>query len=353
MTPDKAQETFADHDLEHQRFTNGSIAGDDDRMATASAFKDITATMRDGVKLYGRHYPRGDASKRDDHKDRRPVLCLAGLTRNSRDFNVLALALSQHATTPRDVFTLDMRGRGRSEFDKDWRNYSVPLEAQDVIDFMAMQELEGAGIVGTSRGGLITMALAAMQPSRLGAVVLNDIGPVIERDGLIRIAGYVGKIPHPKTWAEATTIVQQLTKRDFPKLTDAGAEQFARQLYNDDNGKPARSYDSKLANALAALKGPLPVLWPQFDAMRHVPMMVIRGGNSDLLSEKTVDDMQRRHPRLTRLTVPDEGHAPLLSDAPTITAIADFFAQYDDDRHAAARGKPALKTTVVADNANA
>ena len=149
---------------------------------STQVFRDIYFTARDGLRLYARHYPARKQSAR------RPVLCLAGLTRNSRDFDRVAQALSQDASTSRDVYTLDIRGRGLSEPDPDWRNYAVPIEMQDVIDFMTMMELQDTGIIGTSRGGLITMVLAAAQPARIGAVVLNDIGPVIETDGLVRIS---------------------------------------------------------------------------------------------------------------------------------------------------------------------
>ena len=293
-------------------------------------FEDITFSARDGLRLYGRKYPAAQ------NHGRRPVLCLAGLTRNSRDFEVCAPALSQHAHAPRDVYTLDMRGRGRSEHDTDWRNYAVPIEMHDVIDFMTMAGLHDAGIIGTSRGGLITMVLAAAQPTRIGAVVLNDIGPVIETDGLARIAGYVGRIPLPKTWPDASSLVRDLTRRDFPNMTAAEADMVARQLFNERNGKPIAGYDKKLANCLSVLDGPMPQLWPQFDAMKHVPVLVIRGENSDLLSAATVEQMQQRHPRLVSVTVPGQGHAPWLADAPTLDAIAGFFANTDSrNRHAA------------------
>lgn len=291
-------------------------------------FKDIYFTARDGLRLYARHYPAAVET------GRRPVLCLAGLTRNSRDFDRVARALSQDARsqdnrTGRDVYTLDIRGRGFSQADPDWRNYAVPIEMHDVIDFMTMMELHSCGIIGTSRGGLITMVLAAAQPARVGAVVLNDIGPVIETDGLVRIAGYVGRVPLPKTWAEAARVIRDLSKRDFPAMTEADAEAFARQLFNEKNARPAPGYDNKLSKCLSVLDGPMPALWPQFEAMKRVPVMVIRGENSDLLSQATVEDMRRRHPMFTSHTVPNEGHAPLLWDAPSIAAIAQFFANAD------------------------
>lgn len=293
--------------------------------ATGNAFDELYFTTRDGLKLYGRHYKPAQKSKR------RPVLCLAGLTRNSRDFNDVAPALSKHPDTPRDVYTVDMRGRGFSEHDADWRNYSIPVEMHDVIDFMTMMGLTDCGIIGTSRGGLITHVLAAAQPARIGAVVLNDIGPVIDFDGLVRIAGYVGKVPSPKTWDEAARAVLSLAKRDFPNLTDKDAEIFARQLFNERNGKPVSGYDQKLSKCISLLDGPIPALWPQFEGLKRVPLMVIRGANSDLLSAKTVDEMRARHPNFTSIEVPGEGHAPLLRDLPTIEAIAAFFAQHDAD----------------------
>jgi len=293
-------------------------------MAEDRDFTEIYFTCRDGLRLYGRHYRAATPS------GARPVMCLAGLTRNSRDFHTIALALSGASTPSRDVFTLDTRGRGLSENDKDWKNYAVPIEMQDVIDYMTMLGLRDAGFISTSRGGLITMVLGAVQPSLVGAVVLNDIGPVIETDGLARIAGYVGRIPLPKSWSDAVHIVRDLTQRDFPNLTDDDAEALAHQLFNEKNGKPVSGYDPKLAKCLSVLDGPIPKLWPQFETLKRVPLLVVRGGNSDLLSERTIDDMRKVHPRMTSFTVPGEGHAPLLRDAPTISAIATFFANSDD-----------------------
>ena len=295
--------------------------------APAEGFKEITFTVRDGLRLYARHYQAVQRSKR------RPVLCLAGLTRNSRDFHRLALALSQHPRTARDVYTLDTRGRGLSEYDKDWKNYTVPNEMQDVLDFMARTELADCGIVGTSRGGLITMVMGAAQPGRIGAVVLNDIGPVIEMTGLTRIAGYVGRTPVPKSWTDAARVVKQLSERDFPKLTDADAEAVARQLFNEKNGKPAAGYDAKIAQGFSVLDGPMPALWPQFLSLKRAPVLVIRGANSDLLSQATVAEMMERHPDCTSYTAPHEGHAPLLWDADSQAAIAGFFARTDAAEH--------------------
>ncbi len=254
-----------------------------------------------------------------------PVLCLPGLTRNGRDFVALATALSEpRQATARPVYTLDLRGRGASDWDADPKKYSVPVEAQDVLDVMAALGLDRPAIVGTSRGGLIAMVLAALQPTALGPVVLNDIGPVIERDGLVRIASYVGQAPLPATWPEAAAMVQEIDQRQFPAVPADGWEAIARQRFNDVDGRPAPGYDPRIGDSISVLDGPLPELWPQFEALKHVPVLVIRGVESDLLSAATVAEMTRRHPRLSAISVADEGHAPLLQDASTISAIRRF-----------------------------
>lgn len=295
-----------------------------------SGFEDIYFTARDGLVLYGRKYAA-------PHTGRRPALCLAGLTRNSRDFHRLALHLSRHPATPRSVYTLDYRGRGLSAFDPDWRNYALPIEMIDVLDFMTLNQLADAAVVGTSRGGLIAMLMAAAQPSTIGAVVLNDIGPVIETDGLVRIAGYVGRMPLPASWPAAIKLVADLGRRQFPATTEAEWEIVTRQWFNERAGRPAPGYDPKLAQALSVLDGPMPALWAQFQALDRVPVLVVRGETSDILSAATVEEMARRHPRLASIVVPGQGHAPQLLDQPTLEAIAGFLEQADRAHRPAAR----------------
>jgi pimeloyl-ACP methyl ester carboxylesterase len=294
-------------------------------------FEEIYFTARDGLRLYGRRYP-GARGRRA-----RPVLCLAGLTRNSRDFHDLATALSQHPDAARTVYTMDYRGRGFSDFDPDWKNYAVPVEMFDVLDFMTLTGIESPAIIGTSRGGLIAMAIAAVQPTALGAVIMNDIGPVIQHDGLVRISGYVGRVPLPISWPDAARMVRDLNRRHFPEIPESEWEAIARQWYNERNGRPAPGYDTKLGKALSVLYRPLPPLWPQFEALKHVPMLVVRGENSDVLAESTVDEMRRRHPALATITVANQGHAPLLKDAPTIEAIRHFLVQTEINRGAGVR----------------
>jgi pimeloyl-ACP methyl ester carboxylesterase len=285
-------------------------------------WNDIYFTSRDGLRLYARHYAVPGSV-------RRPAVCLAGLSRNSRDFHDLAVALSKPDETGRDVYCLDYRGRGRSQHDPDWKNYSILIELNDVLDFMTMRGLHNAAVIGTSRGGLITMLMAVLRPAAIGAAVLNDIGPVIEPEGLARIVAYIGRVPLPATWKEAADLVAEMHRRQFPAVTGQQWAEFARQVFNDDNGLPAPSYDANLAKAISLVAAEVPDLWPQFVALSHAPMLVLRGENSDILSAKTLSEMQLRHPRLDAVTVKGQGHAPLLKDAPTISAVSRFLAQAD------------------------
>jgi pimeloyl-ACP methyl ester carboxylesterase len=292
-------------------------------------WSDIHFTSRDGLRLYARHYPVPGAW-------RRPLVCLAGLTRNSRDFHDLAVALASQDERGRNVFALDYRGRGRSQHDPNWRNYAILTELNDVLDFMVVKGLSHAGVLGTSRGGIVAMLMAVMRPTSVGAVVLNDIGPIIEREGLTRIAAYVGRVPLPADWAEATRLVRDINQRQFPAVPEAQWAELARQAFNDDNGLPAAAYDPALAKALAQIGGAMPELWPQFAALTPVPVLALRGEHSDILSPATLEEMRRRHPRLEAVTISGQGHAPLLKDARSLRTIADFLERTDAEVRAPA-----------------
>jgi pimeloyl-ACP methyl ester carboxylesterase len=292
--------------------------------SAGQVWEDIHFTSRDGLRLYARRY-------RAPRSYRKPVLCLAGLTRNSRDFHDLAVALSR-GEDARTVYTLDSRGRGLSEHDKSWQNYVVPIEMFDALDFMTLAGIHGASVIGTSRGGLIAMAMAVAQPTSLGAVVLNDIGPVIELEGLMRISGYVGRMPQPASWKEAAELVAGLGRRSFPSVGELEWEEVARQWFSDQNGRPAPGYDPAIARTLSLKGGSLPPLWHLFGALARVPLLVIRGENSDILGAATVAAMQERHPKCAVVEVAGQGHAPLLKDAATIGAIGQFLAAVDAGR---------------------
>jgi len=298
-------------------------------------WRDIHFSARDGLRLYARHYPAPGSR-------RRPVLCLAGLTRSGRDFHRLATALAGSGAGARDVYTLDSRGRGYSDHDPDWRNYSLLVEADDALDFMTMTGLAGAAIVGTSRGGLLVLLMAVLRPCALAAVVLNDIGPVVERDGLARIAAYIGRVPLPTDWEEAARIVRELNRRQFPALPPEAWAEAARAWFNEANGLPAPGWDPDIARAVSPMDRPMPELWQLFAALGRVPVLAIRGQNSDVLSAATLEGMRARHPRLEALTVPGQGHAPFLGDAPTTAAIAGFLERTDGEVEPAPLPVPAL-----------
>lgn len=287
-------------------------------------WRDIFYKSSDDLRLHARHYPAPDERFRS-------VVCLPGLTRNSRDFHTLATYLSTHPEKPRNVYCLDYRGRGRSQYDSNWRNYVPYTELIDVLDFLTVQGLHRVGIVGTSRGGIIAMMMAALRPTAMGAVVLNDIGPVIETRGLARIVNYVGRMPLPKTWADAIHIMREINGRGFPDFTDAQWDQMARGVFEERKGRLVLSYDRKLAKAIGTvdLSRPVPDLWPQFVAMGQIPAFALRGEHSDVLSAETLDEMVERHPNLRMMIVPEQGHAPVLQEQDPVEAIGSFFAVND------------------------
>jgi pimeloyl-ACP methyl ester carboxylesterase len=291
---------------------------------TVQTWHDIYFSARDGLRLYARHYPvHGGAS---GGSTRRPVLCLAGLSRNSRDFHRLAAALTAEG---REVYALDCRGRGLSERDGNWKNYSLLVEANDALDFMTMRDLHGAAVIGTSRGGVLAMLMAVLRPSSVGAAALNDVGPVLEREGLARIAAYVGRMPVPIDWEEATRVVYEMHKRHFPAVPAEEWAEQARAWFNDDNGLPALGYDPNIAKSFSGVDGPIPELWPQFGALAAVPVLAMRGELSDVMSAGTLEEMRARHPLLETFVVRGQGHAPLLRDGPTISAIQAFLRRCD------------------------
>jgi pimeloyl-ACP methyl ester carboxylesterase len=257
-----------------------------------------------------------------------PVVCLPGLARTTADFECLAIALTGPDAPPRAVYALDSRGRGRSDYDRNSANYSFTVELADLVATLTALGIGRAVFVGTSRGGLLTMLLAAARPTAIAGAVLNDIGPVIEPKGLVRIKGYVGKLPQPTSLDDAATILRRLFGAQFPALTEENWHAFAHRTFEERGEQLVPNYDPRLAETLRGVdvERPLPSLWNEFDALARTPVMVIRGANSDVLSPATVKAMRARHKSLKTIEVADQGHAPLLAEPAVIARIAGFIA---------------------------
>ena len=282
-------------------------------------------TASDGLRLHARAWtPELDGG-------RLPVVCLTGLTRSTDDFVPLATALATGATARR-VVALDYRGRGLSDHDPDWRHYDLPTERADMLRVMGELGIGRAHFVGTSRGGLHVMALAAEHRDLIAAVVLNDIGPVLEPTGLARIKSYIGRAATPKSLADAVRLMKfGDAAAGFDGLDESQWRHFAASTFGHDETNLRLRYDPQLARTLDAfdLTKPLPDSWASFDALRPAPVLTIRGANSDLLSAETQDAMTRRWPGNRSLVVPGQAHAPLLAESATIAAITDVLAAGD------------------------
>lgn len=287
-------------------------------MPGTEGFSDFFYAAPDGLRLHARVY--GEANS-----GHWPVVCLPGLTRNARDFHELALRFST-GSNPRKVVAFDYRGRGQSAYDPDVSHYNVGVEASDILAGLAALGIEQATFIGTSRGGLIIHVLGALRPAVLKAIVLNDIGPVIEPAGLAHIQSYLERAPKPKTFTEVVNVQRHVHGKDFPALTDADWARMVGSLYRETGQGLLPDFDPKLVGTVASLdlSQPLPALWPQFDALAAIPLLTVRGANSRLLSTQTLDEMRKRHPGTEVITVTGQGHAPFLETGSLPGDIAAF-----------------------------
>lgn len=286
-------------------------------------FRAITYLSEDGLRLYARDYggPQVAGSW--------PIVCLPGLTRNSRDFHQLALLLSTDAATPRRVVSLDYRGRGRSAWDLDKTNYNLGVETRDVISACQHLAIDRAIFIGTSRGGLILHLLAEMRPDLIAAVILNDIGPKIEANGLKRIRDYLNFPVPPSDWPEAVAFLKACHGRHFPALHEPDWQEMAAAIYRDVDERPVADFDPAIAAQLQTIDfdRPLPDFWQYYDGLAAFPILLIKGQNSDLLSERTIAEMAVRNPSLAVLEAIDQGHAPLLHLEPTLRRLKGFLQE--------------------------
>ena len=244
-----------------------------------------------------------------------PVLCLAGLTRNMADFDHVAPHLSGVR-----MIRMDYRGRGQSDY-TGAATYTVPQEAKDALALLDHLGVKKAAVLGTSRGGLIGLFLAAVAKDRLLGLCLNDVGPHIEREGLERIKDYVGRNPNAKTH-ETVPVRMAALSPGFANVPEGRWLSDARKFYDETPEGLRIKYDLALREAfLAAFEGEAPDLWPLWEATAGLPVAVIRGANSDLLGREAYAEMQRRRPDGIYTEVPDRAHVPWLDEAESLTAI--------------------------------
>ncbi|MGI9400017.1 MAG: alpha/beta fold hydrolase [Rhizobiaceae bacterium] len=290
----------------------------------SEGWEKFSYSASDGLRLAGRKYGWGNQGAI-------PVVCLAGLTRNSADFHGLAMYLAYKAEHRRKVLCLDYRGRGMSARDSDWANYNIWTEADDVIAGMIAAGFENATIIGTSRGGLIIHLLAAMRPALMSSVIFNDIGPEIDGRGLVRIKKYLENAADPENWQGAIDFVSSGGKSQFPEYNQEDWDRQARVIFEEKNGRIVTRFDKRLALGLTNidLDNPLPSLWPQFRGLDKHPMMLIHGENSDLITSATISKMKELHPRMARIKVPKQGHAPDLASENLPLKIAEFLASQE------------------------
>jgi pimeloyl-ACP methyl ester carboxylesterase len=288
----------------------------------------IFVTAQDGLRLHIKEYGSRTAPGI-------PVVCLPGLARTTADFDVLAPALAE-GPPQRRVIAIDSRGRGHSEHDTDHSNYNCTTELADIVSILIALGIGPAVFVGSSRGGILTMMLGAVHPTALAGVVLHDVGPVTETRGIARIKSYIGKMPHPHSYQEGAEILRRLMGAHFPNLTAAQWLAGARRTWHLKHGALKPAYDFGIARALAGIdvEQPLPPMWNEFDSLAGVPLMVIRGANSDILSAATVAAMRARRSHMDLIEVPDQGHAPLLEGEDLIKGLLRFMESCERAREA-------------------
>ncbi len=284
---------------------------------TGATWQDRYFTSADGLRLYYRDYASPGST-------RLPVLCLPGLTRNSRDFEVVAPWIARG----RRVLCADLRGRGRSQHDPNWQNYHPATYVADLARLLADAGVARLVLLGTSLGGILSMLISATTPGAVAGVILNDVGPEVAPQGLQRIAAYVGRHTPVTSWAEAAAQARATYGLALPGLGDDDWLAFARRSYSEVDGVPRLDMDPKIGEAVrVAPATAAPDLWPLYSALRPIPTLAIRGEVSDVLSEQTFDRMAAGKPDLERLTVPRRGHPPLLDEPECIAAIDAFLAR--------------------------
>jgi pimeloyl-ACP methyl ester carboxylesterase len=284
-------------------------------------YEDVWYQSGDGLRLYARDYPCGDGALQSPTT----VLCMHGLTRNSADFD----ALAGHLSGSYRVLSVDQRGRGRSDYDSVTRNYTPLTYVQDMFTLLDQLDLAEVILVGTSLGGLMSFLMSAMQPRRIRAMIINDIGPEVDPRGLERIKSYVGKSTPVASWDDAVARAREIAEVAFPDFSDEQWLDFTRGIYREEDGVFTLDYDPAISQPLDDDDSGVvpPDLWAVFDAIKSIPMLLIRGESSDILARSCVDGMRSRKADLQVAQIPRRGHAPTLTEPASIAAIDVFLSQ--------------------------
>ena len=288
------------------------------RTAPPDAAPEVSATdiywlSADTLRLHARDYAPQEVN------DLAPVICLPGLTRNARDFDGLA----PHLARKRRVLALDFRGRGESAYDREASHYLPPTYAEDVLDLVRELGIPKFVIVGTSLGGLVGMLIAAQHRDMLAGIVLNDVGPELETAGLDRIRGYVGQQVSYPTWVHCAWAMAEDNRSVYPRWKLEEWLAFAKRTHRlTPEGRVVPDYDRSIATPLRQPEPETPPdLWPLFESLKTVPLLLLRGAHSDILSADSAQRMMLRLDHGKLVTVPEVGHAPTLDEPEARTAI--------------------------------
>ena len=288
------------------------------RMTNSASYQERRWRSRDGLSLYARDYEAVGP------EPRLPVICLHGLTRNSKDFEDVAPLI---AGWGRRVVVPDVRGRGQSDRDPDPRNYQPKIYARDLIEMMAELGFHRALFLGTSMGGIITMTMMAIRPNAVAAAILNDVGPAIAPEGIARILGYVGKGPAISDWNDAARYVRDINGIALPQFEEEDWHRFAQRTFRQGSSGPELDYDPAITVPLGKPPSKLSLWLAAFlfrRLARRRPTLLIRGQLSDVISAEIADKMQRMAPRMRRVDVTGVGHAPTLAEPEAVDAIEQF-----------------------------
>ena len=273
----------------------------------------------DGLKLYYREYGSDESAC--------PLICLSGLTRSSLDFHDFAERYSK----TRKVYTLDYRGRGKSAYDTNYKNYNPQVYLGDIFAFLTAKGIEKALFVGTSLGGLLTIAMAGLAKNYIAGAILNDVGPEVDKSGGDRILDYVGKDTRFATLEEAAAEQKRLYGGAYPDNSDDDwRSQVATTFIFDEAAKNYRfNYDLALGKALREQfdSDEQVDLWPFFRELGDLPVLAIRGALSDVLSAEVFDRMKEEDPDMEAVTLANRGHVPLLNEPEALTKLDEFIAR--------------------------